>query len=83
MGAHNSFLIGAIGAAIEIPSCFHAVTYDAAAAMLAGRCQGMDSAFETVVVMRDAINDDFEVFVVFVSANFAFIHKYASLLRPP
>jgi hypothetical protein len=81
MCADHSFLMGTIGAAVEIFSRLNAVTNNFAATMLASGCQGMNGAFKTIIVMRDAVDDYFQVLVVFVSADFTLIHKLPPLLR--
>jgi len=55
-----------------------AVTDYLAAAMFAFRGQVVDGAFETDEVVRDSINDDFDGFVVFISAGFTSVHIFLS-----
>src|SRR6267378_1323822 len=73
-GGH-AFFMGAMRAAINVAAGLGAVTDYLAAAMFAFRGQVVDGAFETIVVVRDAVFDDFKRFVVFVSAYFTTIHK--------
>src|SRR5262245_42546076 len=53
---------------------------DFAAAMGAGRRQGVDCALETVECVRSARHDDLERLVVLVSADFALCHAAVSFL---
>jgi len=48
--------------------------------MLAFRRQRVDSAFEAVEIMRDAIYDDLEAFVVIVPTNFTDRENFAGFL---
>ena len=70
-----SFLVGAMGAAIEIAARFHSVAYNFAAAMITFRGHGMNGAFKAVKIMGDTIGDDFEGLIVIISTNFTLIHK--------
>src|SRR5690349_948671 len=49
--------------------------------MIAFRRQGMNGAFETIEIVRNTIDHNFESFIVFVSADFAFIHKQLFVIR--
>lgn len=62
--------MSAVGATVKVASRLNAVADNLAAAMLTLRRQRVDGAFETIEIVRDAIIDDFERLVVFVSANF-------------
>lgn len=76
----DAFFVCAMGAAIIIAAGFNSVPDNLASAMLALRSKGVNGAFETVEITRDAVDDDFQWFVVFVSADFADVHN---LLRSP
>jgi len=65
-----------MGATKEFSTSFGPMADDLAAAMVASRRQGMDSAFEAIEIMGDAIHDHFKSLVVFVPANFAFSHNF-------
>ena len=78
MNGHDSFLMGAACAAIEAAASFDAMADNFASAMFAFGRQGVDGAFETVEVVRDSINDDFDGFVVFISASFTSVHIFLS-----
>jgi hypothetical protein len=81
MGSHHSLFLRAMGATIKIASRFDAMADDFAAAMFARRGLRMDGAFKAVVIMGDAVDDDFQILVVFVSANFALGHDALLSLR--
>jgi hypothetical protein len=73
-------LAGAIGAAEGAPISFHAVTDHPAAAVFAGRREGMDCALEAVEGMRiTSGHPDLESPVVLVAANLAPSHLLQSL----
>jgi len=74
MEGQHAFLVGAMRAAIEIAGGLHAVADNLAAAMVAFRSQGMDGTFEAIKVMGDAVYDNFQGLVVFVSADFTSVH---------
>jgi hypothetical protein len=63
-----------MGTTVHHPAGFHSMPNDAAAAMTAFRREGMNGAFETVEVMRDAILNNFERFVIFVAAHLAIVN---------
>jgi len=50
------------------------VSYDAAMAMLAGRCQRLNGAFEAVKKVRLSIFNNFEALVVLVSTSLTCLH---------
>jgi hypothetical protein len=73
-------LAGAMGAAKGVPISFHAVADHPAAAVFAGRREGMDCALEAVEGMRITSGyPDLESPVVLVAANFAPSHLLQSL----
>ncbi|MDB6067426.1 MAG: hypothetical protein JWR26_3634 [Pedosphaera sp.] len=80
MSADNSLFMRAMGATEELTACLDPVANDLATAMLTVGCQGMDGAFKTIVIVRNSINHYFEVLIVFVSTNFASVHKFRFLL---
>jgi hypothetical protein len=51
------------------------VTDDPALAVRANRCERVDRALKTVEGVALAAGDHFEGLIIFVFANFAFIHK--------
>lgn len=68
-------MLGAICAAIHALTRFHAMTNDAALAMIACRGEGVNSALKGVErVLRPIGCPDRECLVVIVSANFANCH---------
>jgi hypothetical protein len=66
----DALLLGAMRAAEKRPARFHAVADNSAAAMRAFWSQGVNRAFETIEIMRDAVVHDFNGLVVLVPANF-------------
>jgi hypothetical protein len=74
MHGSDSFLMGAMGAAIKVTACLHAVPDDFAAAVLALRGQCMNGTFKTIEIVRDAVHHNLQGLVVFISANLATIH---------
>ena len=58
-------------ATIKRAAGFDAMADNPATAMTALRREHVDRAFEAIVVMRNAIDDDLDRFVVFVAATFA------------
>src|SRR5712691_10606644 len=78
----DSFLVGAMGAAIKTAPGLHTVANDFAAAMLALWRQRMDRALETIKIMRDSRYHDLQRFIIFISTNFASVHKYSFLSIP-
>src|SRR5258705_12401691 len=78
MDRHHSFFMGAMSAAINISARLHAVANDFAPTVLALRCQRVDGTFETIEIMRDPIHDDLDRSIIFVSANFTWIHNPSS-----
>jgi len=75
MDRSDSFLVGAMSAAIETAARFDAVADDFAPTMLAFGRQRVYGALEAVKVMRDAIYKDFDRLIIFISANFTSVHK--------
>jgi hypothetical protein len=69
---HDTFVVRATGTAVKITLGFDAVADNFATAVFAfgGHC--MDGAFKAVEKMRRAVPDDFQQFVVLVTANFTF-----------
>jgi len=74
MRANHALFLGAMGATEKAAARLDPVAYDLAPTMLAFRRQCMDGALKRVVIMGDTIYDNFQVFVVFISANFARCH---------
>jgi len=62
----DALLMSALRAAEKCALRFDSVANNLAAAMLAFRRQRMNGALETIKVMRDAVYDDLERFIVFV-----------------
>src|SRR6185436_2118308 len=63
---------GAMGAAEEAPTRFHAVTYDPAFAVRTSRRERGNRALETVEIMGNPVLNDLKAFVVLVTTNLAF-----------
>jgi hypothetical protein len=74
-------VFGAVGATVDCAVGFYAVADHAAIAVLAARCEGVDSALETVECVMIAVENDLEGLFVFVSANFAACHDFFPLTR--
>src|SRR5918994_1686618 len=72
--ARDSFLLRTIRATKDPPVRLDAVPDDPAAAVRAGRSDGMDRAFEAVEGERRARNRDLEGLVVLVPADFTSAH---------
>lgn len=68
-------MMRATGAAEKLAAGFNAVTDDFAAAMFATRREQMNGAFEAIEIVRDAVDQNFQRLVVFVSADFTF-HEF-------
>jgi hypothetical protein len=75
----DAFCVRAMRAAVNASCCLYTMTNDFAVAMAALWRQGMNGAFEAVEISGDTIDNNFQVLVVFVSANFALMH-FASLV---
>lgn len=65
-------VVGARSAAEDLGSGLNAVADDPAIAVTAAWGQGVDRAFKAVEGVRDALRDNFEGFIVFVTADFTF-----------
>jgi len=63
-----------MGAAKDVSLLFYAMAEYPTAAMRAGRCQGVNRAFETVKGMAFSRHSYFESFVIVVSARLTFCH---------
>src|SRR4051794_26237062 len=68
--------MGAVGAAKKRATRFDAVTDNFAAAVVALRSQSVNGAFKRIKVSGNAVDDDLQIFVVFVSANLASVHNF-------
>ena len=68
----DAILPGTMGTAEEDTVHLHAMTYNSAATMRAGRCQSMDGAFEAVEDMRLTVLAHLKTFVIFVAAYLTF-----------
>jgi hypothetical protein len=66
-----ALFFGAVRAAEECAAGFDAVADDSASAMAALGREHVDGAFEAIEVARDAVDENFDRFVVFVAAAFA------------
>jgi hypothetical protein len=62
---------------------FDPVPDDFASTMITIGCQGMDGAFKAIKVVGNAVVHDLHGFIVFVSANLAFVHNFPSLVTHP
>src|SRR5438552_5995027 len=70
-----------MGAAVKAAAGLNTVADDFAAAMFAFWGQRVNGAFETVKVVRDACDDHFDWFIVFISTNFTAVHIVLSSLQ--
>jgi hypothetical protein len=77
MDRSHTFFVRAVSATIHVASAFRAVADYFAATMLAFRRQRVNRAFKTVEVARDAVMDNFQLLVVFVSTRFT-LHTTSS-----
>lgn len=73
MNSDDAFFMRTVAATIKIATGFDPVADYSAATMSAFGSQSVDSAFETVKVMGDAINDDLHRLVVVIPAHFTFV----------
>jgi hypothetical protein len=71
----DAFFVGAVGTAIEHAIRFDAMPDNLAIAMVALRSQRMNGALKAIKEMGFTIPDDFDGFVVIISANFALNHN--------
>jgi hypothetical protein len=74
----DAFLVRAMSATEKRPGNFNAVPDDFTVAMLAMRRQGMNGALEAIEKVRFTVHNDFDRFVIFVSADFTAHHKFFS-----
>ena len=70
----------AVSAAVNIASRFDPMADDLASAVFTFGRKGMDGAFEAIEVAGNAIVDNFQRFVVFISTNFTLHNKFSSLV---
>ena len=75
MNRCDTFLVRAVAATVIVAARFHAMANDLASAMLAFGGERMNGALKAIEIMRDAICDNLQRLVVFVSANFTMGHK--------
>ena len=67
----HTFVLSAVGAAVHNAARLVTMADDPAAAMTAFGRKSMDGAFEAIEIVRDAVGEDLQWFVVFVAANLA------------
>src|SRR5688572_26470699 len=67
----DTFVLSAVGAAVHNAARLVTMADDPAAAMTAFGRKSMDGAFEAIEIVRDAVGEDLQWFVVFVAANLA------------
>ena len=79
----HAFLVRAMRTTIEHAARFDAVSDDAATTMLARRGESVNRALETIKEVRFAFPDNFDRFVVIVSADFAIMSHMPLHLFPP
>ena len=72
MKADDAGVFGAVGATVDVFPGLDSVADDFAAALGTFRRKGMNGAFEAVIVMHIALDDDIQGLVVIVTADFAF-----------
>src|SRR5258707_15806985 len=72
--AFDPFALGAVLAAVKRTRLLQAVPDDARSAMIAGRRERVDGAFEAVERMRLPVHGDLKRLVVVVTAGFAGSH---------
>jgi hypothetical protein len=70
----HSFLVRAMSATEESSTRFDSVPDDFAPAMIALRRQGVDSAFKTIEIPRDAVHQNFNRLIVLIPTNFTLMH---------
>jgi len=75
MHRRDSLFMRTISTTVNIASRFHTVPYDLASAVFALGGKGVNRAFEAIEIAGDAIVDNFQRFVVFVSTNFTLHNK--------
>jgi hypothetical protein len=75
MNRRDSLFVGAMRAAEESAAGFHAMAYNLASAVFTLGRQCVNRTFEAIEVVGDTVHDDLERFVVFIAADFAFVHK--------
>ena len=74
--AFNAAAFGAVVAAVELAVLrLQAMADDLAAAMVAGRGQGVDRALETIEGVSAAAQGDLKGFVILIPADFALCHR--------
>src|SRR4051812_11158262 len=69
-----------MGTAKIIPPRLHSMADNLARAMLAVRRQRLNGAFEAVKVSGNPVHENLQRFIVFVPANFTFVHATILLL---
>jgi len=74
-----SFFVRAVSATIHVASSFYAMADYFAAAMLAFRRQRVNGALKTIEIARNAVMNNFQRLVVFVSTDFT-LHTLFSCL---
>ena len=70
----DTFLFGAMGAAVDRTVVFHSMPHNMRAAMGAGRREGLDCAFEAVKDVILAVQNDLKRLVVVIAASLAYRH---------
>jgi hypothetical protein len=71
----DALFVRAVGTAIKYAIRFHAVPDNLAIAMIALWRESVDRALKAIKEMGFTIPDDFDGFVVIISANFALNHN--------
>ena len=66
----DAVLAGTVSTAIKNAVRLHAVPDDPAAAVRAGRRQGVNGTFETIEDMRLTIDPHFETFIIYIPTYF-------------
>ena len=79
-----TFFMRAVSTTIDIAASFNTMANYLAAAMFAFGSECVNGAFEAIKVSRDAVVNDFQRLVIFVSTNFT-LHNTSSwiVLRIP
>ena len=75
MNGADAFFVRAVGTTIKYAIRFDAMPDYLAIAMVALWRQGMNGALKAIKEMRFTVPDDFDGFVVIISANFALNHN--------
>ena len=82
MNGGDALLVCTVCAAIKAATRLDSVAEDFATAMVAFRGQRVNGAFKRVEVMGNAVGDNFDRLIVFVSTDLALVHEFSRAARP-